>query len=260
MDAPAAVIDRGQAFARMVWTGPAMTVTYGLTRRAFGGGALAVLPLRSGLIEPPLRLPPSERLTVALTLDACPGAFDERLAQVLVKSSIPATIFITTVWMRRNPTGLAFLLAHRDLFSLQNNGDRHVPPVLGEHTLYGIRTAGTLDAIRAEVANGASAIVAASSETPKWYRGAAALYSPGAIAPIRQMGFGIAGYSLNADMGASLPAATVAARIAKARDGDVIIGHINQPLRPSGAGIAAGVVALKRQGVAFVFLPDQTAM
>ena len=74
------------------------------------------------------------------------------------------------------------------------------------------------------------------------------------------MGFGIAGYSLNADMGASLPAATVAARIAKARDRDVIIGHINQPLRPSGAGIAAGVVALMRQGIAFVHLPDQIAM
>ena len=111
-----------------------------------------------------------------------------------------------------------------------------------------------------EVADGAAAIAAASGDIPKWYRGATARYSADAIAPIQQMGFGIAGYSLNADMGASLPAATGAARIAKARDGDVIIGHINQPLRPSGAGIAAGVVALMPQGMAFVHLPDQIAM
>ncbi len=231
-----------------------------LTRRAFGIGAVSLAVGSPALVEPILRLPPSDKPTVALTLDACPGAFDERLARALADNAIPATIFVTTPWMRRNPTGLAFLLAHRDLFSLQNHGDRHLPPVLGSRTVYGLKPAGTLDAIRTEVALGSAAVAAASGEIPKWYRGAAALYSPEALAPIRQMGFGIAGFSLSADAGASLPAATVAARIAKARDGDVIIGHVNQPLRPSGAGIAAGVVTLKRQGMAFVRLPDQTAI
>ena len=119
---------------------------------------------------------------------------------------------------------------------------------------------GTFDAIRTEITDGAAAIVRETGETPKWYRGAAALYSPEAIAPIQAMGFAIGGFSLNADAGASLPASSVAARIANARVGDVIIGHINQPLRPSGAGIAAGVVALKNQGMAFVRLPDHTAI
>ena len=197
---------------------------------------------------------------LTLTLDACPGAFDERLARALAENGIPATIFVTAAWINRNPNGLAFFLAHRDLFSLQNHGARHVPPILGNRSVYGLQPAGTFDAIRTEITDGAAAIVRETGETPKWYRGAAALYSPVAIAPIQAMGFAIGGFSLNADAGASLPASSVAARIANARVGDVIIGHINQPLRPSGAGIAAGVVALKNQGMAFVRLPDHTAI
>lgn len=226
-----------------------------LGRRAFGTGFVSLAAAGSSvLVEPALRLRPSDKAAVALTLDACPGAFDERLAKALVDNGIPATIFLTGFWMRHNPAGLAFLLAHRDLFSLQNHGARHLPAILGSRSVYGLRPAGTWDAIRTEIATGAEAIRDASGETPTWYRGAAALYSPEVLDPIEKMGFGVAGFSLNADMGASLPAGAVAARIAKAQDRDVIVGHINQPLRPSGAGIAAGVASLKRQGMGFVHL------
>ena len=226
-------------------------------RRAFGTGAVSLATVgSSALVEPPLRLPPGDRPAVALTLDACPGGFDQRLAQALVDNRVPATIFLTGLWIRYNPAGLAFLLAHRDLFSFQNHGARHLPPILGSRPVYGLRTAGTWDAIQAEILAGADAIHVASGETASWYRGAAALYSPEVLDPIRKMGIGVAGFSLNADMGASLPSGTVANRIAKAEDRDVIIGHINQPSRPSGAGIAAGVATLKAQGMNFVRLPS----
>ena len=68
------------------------------------------------------------------------------------------------------------------------------------------------------------------------------------------MGFGIGAWSLNADQGASLPARTVQARVAQAVSGDIIIGHINQPRRPSGEGLAAGIAALHRAGTVFVTL------
>ena len=75
---------------------------------------------------------------------------------------------------------------------------------------------------------------------------------------IHQLGFGIAGYSLNADEGASLPAHSVAERIAKATNGEVIVAHINQPYRSSGAGVVAGVSELQRRGASFLRL-DQLA-
>ncbi len=227
------------------------------TRREVLGGALA-MPLalgapRHGLLEPVLRIASSGAPgQVAVTLDACPGHFDPRVATALVAHKIPATIFVTAIWMQWNPDGLAYFLAHPDIFSLENHGARDLPPVLGSTSVYGLPVAGSLDAIRMEIVNGAGAISDATGRMPLWYRGAAGLYSPEAIPFIEGLGVKIAGYSLNSDQGASLPAPTVAKRIAAARDGDVIEGHINQPKRSSGAGIAAGLVALPTQGMQFV--------
>ena len=56
------------------------------------------------------------------------------------------------------------------------------------------------------------------------------------------------------------PARTAGRRIAAARDGDVVIAHINQPTHSAGEGVARGVLALKARGVHFVRLSDAEAM
>ena len=195
-----------------------------------------------------------DRMVVAVTLDACPGDFDARIATALVENGIPATIFATDLWLRRNPAGLALLLAHRDLFDVENHGELHIPPVLGPGTIYGIPVAGDLATVRREVTAGAASISATTGTAPRWYRAATGYYSPAAMPEIERLGFGIAGYSLNADAGASLPARSVAARIARATSGEVIVAHINQPYRPSGLGVVAGIMALQRRGASFVRL------
>jgi peptidoglycan/xylan/chitin deacetylase (PgdA/CDA1 family) len=231
------------------------------TRREFLGGAMAMPlslgPPRDGLLEPSLMLQPSGPPgQVAVTLDACPGWFDMRIAAALVNLRIRATIFLTAVWMQHNVDGLTYLLEHADIFSLENHGALHLPPVLGDRPVYGLPVAGTLEIIGTEVLYGANAVQSASGRRPQWYRGAAGLYSPEAIPLIKTLGFKIAGYSLNSDQGAALPADSVARRIERARDGDVIEGHINQPHRESGAGIAAGLAALQAQGMRFAWLED----
>jgi peptidoglycan/xylan/chitin deacetylase (PgdA/CDA1 family) len=215
---------------------------------------------RNAPVEPHIRLAdvPADKQVIALTFDCCPGAFDMRIADVLVADRIPATIFVTWLWMRRNPEGLALLLAHPDLFDIENHGERHIPPILGDGEIFGLRVAGDLPTIRHEVTAGAQAIQAATGRTPKWYRAAAGFYSPSVIPEIEAMGFAIGGYSFSADLGASLPAAQVATRMANAKSGEVIVAHLNQPLRPSGLGVVEGLRALQRQGATFVRL-DQVA-
>jgi peptidoglycan/xylan/chitin deacetylase (PgdA/CDA1 family) len=211
---------------------------------------------RDAPVEPRLRLAdvPADQRMMALTFDCCPGAFDARIATVLVAERIPATIFVTWLWMRRNPEGLALLLAHPDLFAIENHGELHLPPVLGNRTIFGIRVAGDLPTIRREIEGGARAIQAATGATPRWYRAATGFYTPSVIPEIEAMGFAIAGYAFSADLGASLPAARVASRMANARSGDVIVAHLNQPLRSSGLGVVEGLHALQRQGTTFVRL------
>jgi len=234
-----------------------------LSRRSFGRGlfAAAIAPGCLGgsaeaIVDPRMRLllPPGAPRTVALTLDACGGATDMRILQTLLDRSIPATIFLTELWLRGNAPVVELLRSRGEQFSLQNHGERHLPPVLGSHRVYGLPVAGTPEAIRHEVEAGANAVAATGAQRPHWYRGAAALYSEAAIPEIEALGFRIGAYSLNADQGASLPAASVAARIGLATSGDVIIGHINQPHRSSGAGIAEGVTALHQAGMRFVTL------
>ncbi|MFQ0814333.1 polysaccharide deacetylase [Brucella anthropi] len=193
---------------------------------------------------------------VALTLDACMGKTDHRILDMLVQNRIPATIFVTGRWIKQNPEAMAVLKANADLFDIENHGAMHVPAITNEPKMYGITTAGSLEAVRAEVDGGAKAITDAGMPKPIWYRDATARYSTDAVKLVISMGYKIGGYSLNGDQGASLLAPVVERRIAAARDGDVIISHINQPTRSAGEGVAKGVLALKAKGMKFVRLKD----
>jgi peptidoglycan/xylan/chitin deacetylase (PgdA/CDA1 family) len=209
-------------------------------------------------LEPRLRLasPAPGARVVALTFDACSGAVDQRILDALVANGIKATLFVTQRWLVRNPRAMAQIMAHPDLFEIENHGEHHVPLVTDAASVYGIKTAGTIEAVRREVDAGAAAVQAATGAKPHWFRGATARYSRDAITLVTDEGYAIAGYSLNADMGASLPADAVARRLTAARTGDVVIAHINQPNRPSGAGVVAGLLALQAAGVVFVRLDE----
>lgn len=227
-----------------------------------GVGASLVFPnlasaqTSQALLEPKLTLQPSEDggRRVALTLDACPGGFDGKIVQALIEWHVPATIFMTGAWIRTNPDAVQLIMQHPALFAIGNHGAHHIPAILGARSIFGLRVAGDLDSVRAEITNGEEAIRKATGVTPRWYRGAAALYSPAVVPTITDLGFTIAGFSVNGDEGASLSASGVVARFKQARDGDVIISHVNQPHRPSGAGVVAGVKALLDQNTRFVRL------
>ena len=191
---------------------------------------------------------------VALTLDACSGGFDGHLLQALIDWRVPATIFVTGLWLAHNRQALAQIMAHPRLFHLGNHGALHQAMVLGDRLIYGQKTVGTVEAARQEVLEGGRLIEQATGVTPRWFRGATALYSPSLLPMIEAWGYRVAGYSLNGDAGASLSAQSVAARIGRAQAGDVIIAHINQPHRSSGAGVVAGVKRLVDQGFIFTLL------
>lgn len=212
--------------------------------------ALAASPALAGDIEPRLTLPAGSH-AVALTFDACSGAVDERILDELIADRIPATLFVTHRWLKRNAAATAMILAHADLFEIENHGDNHVPAITDQPTVFGLPTAGSLAAVSQEVTGGAAAVTAAFGRSPVWYRDASARYSRDAAKLIGDLGYRIAGYSLNADVGASLPADAVSKRIRTARPGDVIIAHINHPERPAGIGVVEGIKALLSRGVRF---------
>lgn len=214
-------------------------------------------PVTNGgnLLEPSLHVAKGGATPqVALTFDACSGETDHRILDLLVSENIPATIFVTGRWLRRNGPAIAILKSRPDLFEIENHGLNHVPAVDYPDTIYGIPAAGSPDAVASEVKNGVVWMEKSGFSRPLWFRGATARYTPSAITAIEAMGYRIAGYSLNGDQGASASAPVAAKRIAGARDGDVVISHINHPERPAGKGVADGILALRKKGFTFVRL------
>lgn len=195
--------------------------------------------------------------SVALTLDACGGAFDAELIDYLIAQHIPATIFVTKKWLDANPRGLAALRAHADLFELEDHGAAHIPAVLGAgRRVYGIAGVGDMNGLAREVQGGAAAITQATGNAPRWYRGATAEYDADALRAIEAMGYRVAGFSVNADAGATLPLRAVAARVSNAKEGDIIIAHMNKPRSQTAEGLMIGLAELKKRGYQFVKLGD----
>lgn len=218
--------------------------------------AAAVSAAQPALIEPKLRFvhPGLATPEVALTLDACGGQADSRILRGLVDNRIPATIFVTAKWLSRNPEGVALLKAHPDLFEIENHGARHLAAIDAPIRVFGVKAAGSVASVTKEVEEGRKAIIAMTGRTPRWFRGATAKYTSSSAALITALHERIAGYSIAADGGALLGEKATARRIANARDGDVILAHVNQPKRPAGAGVVEGILALKAMGFRFVTL------
>lgn len=202
----------------------------------------------------------AEGRRVALTLDACSGAYDAELVEFLIRNRIPATVFVTKKRLDRKPCGVASLKAHLDLFDIEDHGENHVPAVIGVgRTVYGIP--GELDMLhlRREVLRGAQAIEAVTGVPPHWYGGAIGEYDQRAADEIRRLGYRIASLSVNADAGATLSRSDIEQRMRQFHAGDVIIAHMNKPSSQTAEGLRPALLDLLRRGLVFVRL-DQVEL
>lgn len=193
----------------------------------------------------------------ALTLDACDGGYDADLVAFLIEHRIPATVFVTGSWLERNPGAIRQLLAHADLFDIENHGASHVPAFVGKsRRVYGIAGATDLAEVKLDVVRGAAAIERATGASPRRYRGATSSYDGRVLDAIRQMGYEVTGFSVNADFGARLSRERIVGRLSAVRPGDIILAHVNRPRSATAEGLSAGLKMLQERGFRFVKLGD----
>jgi peptidoglycan/xylan/chitin deacetylase (PgdA/CDA1 family) len=195
----------------------------------------------------------------AITLDACGGAFDVQLINLLVAQRVPASIFVTKKWLDHNRAGTTALLAHPELFDLQDHGTAHVPAVIGRR-VYGIAGEPDMAHVRSEVTGAAQTITALTGHAPHFYRGATAVYDVDAMRAIESMGYAIAGFSVNADAGATLSQSAITERLRSVKNGDVIIAHMNKPAGATFEAFAVALPKLLARGFKFVKLSDAELM
>lgn len=195
--------------------------------------------------------------TIALTLDACSGAYDDDLIQFLIRNRIPATLFITKKWINSNPKGSQILKNNLDLFALEDHGENHIPAVIGKgRKVYGIAGEPDLLHLRREVLEGAKAIYNLSGTHAHWYRGATAIYDRQAALEIEKLGFKIAGFSVNADAGGTLSQSKIIENMRHVKAGDVVLAHMNKPRGYTAEGFSITLLELLKRGLVFVKLDE----
>lgn len=211
----------------------------------------------------PARTTPSGsggRPTIALTLDACDGgkgaSYDAGIIALLRENRIPATIFVTSIWMRNNPEALRDLAAD-PLFEIAAHGSRHKPCSVNGSSAYGIKGTASFDELVREVEGNVRDITRVTGKRPRWFRSGTAYYDDVAVRVIRDLNLGLAGYSVAGDQGASLPAARVASRTLAAKDGDILLYHLNHPRSGTREGLERSLPALLEKGCVFVRLSPE---
>lgn len=196
--------------------------------------------------------------TLSLTLDACGGKTDRRIIALLREHQVPATIFATNIWLNRN-SDLARELAADPLFELACHGKRHKPASVNGRSVYGVAGTADIPALTEEVEDNARAVAAAAGTRPRWFRSGTAHYDDVALDVIHALGLAVAGYTVSADQGASLPAHAVRERMLAAPDGAIILCHMSRPQSGTFAGLAAAIPVLLEKGAVFIPLPEPPA-
>ncbi len=243
-----------------------MQAVYGKrTPRAWGDrmpGITGNLPNRNGLPATPAANVPAPPRRMALTLDACGGpkgqSYDPKIIALLRELEIPAAIFVTNKWLDKNRE-IAAELAQDPLFTLEAHGVHHRPASVNGHSEYEVVGTRSVKELVEEVEMNARRIRDDYGKRPRWFRSGTAYYDEVAVDVIRDLGYNIAGFTVSADEGASLPAAAVAAKLIKAPDGAILLCHLNKPASQTGKGLSQALPALKKSGVRFVRLDEALA-
>lgn len=196
---------------------------------------------------------------IALTFDACGSprgkGFDAALIGFLEREQIPATLFVSGLWIEANPE-LFRRLAANPLFEIASHGHRHRPASVAGQKAYGIPGTRDVGEVVDEIELNARRIAEITGRRPAFYRSGTAHYDEVAVAVAATLGQRVAGFSLLGDAGATFSAGQVRAALLKARPGDIAILHMNHPSSGTAVGVMAAVPELRQRGFRFVRLSD----
>jgi len=194
---------------------------------------------------------------LALTFDACGGpggaGCDHRLLDTLRRLGVPATLFVNQRWIEANP-GVARELAADPLFELANHGSRHCPLSVTGRRAYGIPGTAGVGQVYHEIMDNQAVLRGLTGRAPRFFRPGTAFYDDVGVAITRRTGLLPVNFSVNADAGATLPAPAVAAALAKASAGDIVIAHFNKPGSGTAAGFELALPRMLAHGAAFAQL------
>lgn len=239
---------------------PSATASTAPTLAVDAGRYAGQVPQRWGTdlrgVESSLTLPANGTRTMALTLDACGGAhgsdLDTQVLEVLAEYAIPATVFLNERWIRANLAETERLISNPRL-RVENHGSVHVPLSVTGRAAYGIVGTASAAGVIEEIESNRELLRSLGVEST-WFRAGTAHYDEVAVSIARDLGVRLAGFTVNADFGATAAAAVVEKQVLAAPDGAIVLAHMNQPTSGTAAGLRSALSALVNTGVRFAHL------
>jgi peptidoglycan/xylan/chitin deacetylase (PgdA/CDA1 family) len=203
----------------------------------------------------------TDKKIIALTFDACGGRggkkYDRDLIEYLKSNNIPATLFVTSSWIKDN-TAIFKDLLKEPLFDLQNHGYNHKPASVTGASAWNIK--GTLNPADCfdEVEKSAREFETLAGRRPKFYRAGTAYYDDVAVKIIYETGQSPMNFSgVIGDADPQLSLETVKKFIRQnIKEGAILIMHFNHPGGKTYPALKTMIPEMILKGYSFVRLSD----
>ena len=204
------------------------------------------------------RIETTEKI-IALTFDACGGkhglGYDQKLIDYLIEEEVPATLFINGRWIDENQD-LFLCLSQNELFEIENHGYAHKPLSVNGKSVYGIEGTQSISEIIDEVWKNARKIEELTGRRPLYFRSGTAYYDEVAVKVIRELDEKPVNFNILGDAGAKYTKAQMVKSAKGAKNGSIILYHMNHPESETAEGIMEVVPMLREKGFEFVLLKD----
>ena len=201
----------------------------------------------------------TKQKVIALTFDACGGrhsGYNARLIDYLRREKIPATLFVTGIWIDKN-LEIFKDLAKDPLFEIENHGLLHRTCSVTGATMYGVIPTRNVGDVIDEMELNERKIAEITGRRPVFFRSATA-YTDEACARVAQhLGIEVVSYDVLSGDAMLSPARVMARNIINgARHGAVVIMHFNHPGWHEVEALEIAVPALREKGYTFGKMED----
>lgn len=200
-----------------------------------------------------------DQKVIALTFDACGGrhsGYNSALIDYLRKEQIPATLFVTGIWIEKNKETFAEL-AKDPLFEIENHGLMHRLCSTEGKTKYGVHATRNLGDVIDEMELGARRINQLTGRRPIFFRSATAYTDELSLKVAERLGMEVVSYDILAGDAMRASGKTMSRNILNgARHGAVVIMHFNHPELQEKQALELSVPELRRRGYNFIKLED----
>jgi len=200
-----------------------------------------------------------DQKVLALTFDACGGrhsGYNAPLIDYLRREHIPATLFVTGIWIEKNKETFA-ALAKDPLFEIENHGLMHRLCSTQGKTKYGVHATRDLGDVVDEMELGARKITELTGRRPLFFRSATAYTDELSLKVAQRLGMEVVSYDiLSGDAMKSSGKAMARNILGGARHGAVVIMHFNHPEWREKEALEQAVPELRKRGYNFIKLED----